>query len=310
MPTGFEIWEIWETPEADQVRLRYETLEPPDVQGSATARAVVLEIYERFDATEQVGVIPRLWGYMRESLTTIGWRLVGHARAENLASAHLQAAVRQAEVSSIRQLEAARIAAETGGDVPQQLVRQITAGSALSRAIEASRNAVILAVAALEAFINEAARRLAAWGHDEDNMSLRSKWILVPALLANGATFDRGRQPFQEFHSLVVTRNRLAHPKPEIRTFEGAGSLLRAYREPSVLDVRPEDGRKACMTARKMILEFSRIVGDDPPSWCAYVPNADSSDLEAWSRANILTGIRDDPDFPRFGTTSSSSREG
>lgn len=234
---------------------------------------------------------------MRESLTNLGWMLIGHSRVENLAGSHLQAAVRQAEVSATKERESSSLLEEER-ELPQKLIAQISAGTARDRAVEASRSAVILAVAALEAFINEAAREIPSWGREEDNMRLRSKWIVVPALLSGGATFDRGAQPFQGFHLLVKLRNSLVHPKPEEKIFEGDASLLVAFMSKPALDVTPEDGRRACQTARKMILEFCRLIGSDAPSWCAYVPLADVSDLDAWSKAAFLTGVRADPDFP------------
>ncbi|MGE0542269.1 MAG: hypothetical protein AB7R89_19040 [Dehalococcoidia bacterium] len=85
-------------------------------------------------------------------------------------------------------------------------------------------SAYILAVAAVEAYLNERflsqAARLSLpasplWdinANTVERMKIREKVLLVPKLLL-GETFDTGRPPFQDFDLLVNVRNDLVHFK-------------------------------------------------------------------------------------------------
>ena len=81
-------------------------------------------------------------------------------------------------------------------------------------------DAIILSVAALEAFLNEAAlnpvalgiRRAEAALEGLEELEIRRKYVLVPLVLW-GRTFDGSRQPFQDFECLVRVRNDLIHYK-------------------------------------------------------------------------------------------------
>jgi hypothetical protein len=82
--------------------------------------------------------------------------------------------------------------------------------------------AYIVAVAAVEAFLNEtclapSTKQIAGasplWSIPEDvleRMDLREKLILVPKMLF-GRTFERGAPPFQDFATLVKVRNDMVH---------------------------------------------------------------------------------------------------
>lgn len=106
--------------------------------------------------------------------------------------------------------------------------------------------AVLFAIAAMEAFINEAAElaslatscsstplppevasfrdlvRLA----EEERSSLRTKYLLAHVALT-GHPFNDGRPPFQDFGLLVSLRNEIAHYKPRERFSEDARGGLR-----------------------------------------------------------------------------------
>lgn len=85
---------------------------------------------------------------------------------------------------------------------------------------ESAIDVFILSVSALEAFINEVAftpmsgviGRLGIAGDMVEDLELARKYYLVP-LLAWHHTYDRGRQPYQDFKMLVAVRNDLVHFK-------------------------------------------------------------------------------------------------
>lgn len=84
--------------------------------------------------------------------------------------------------------------------------------------------AFITAVASVEAFVNETmlgseGRRRGKWAVLDamrrerlDRLELLDKLLLLPQLVF-GRTFDRGRQPFQDFAMLVKIRNDIVHYK-------------------------------------------------------------------------------------------------
>jgi hypothetical protein len=67
----------------------------------------------------------------------------------------------------------------------------------------------------LEAYINECYATLLATLFDEvERFPHESKWMMLPRLLGENETFDKGASPYQTFAELVATRNtRLVHFK-------------------------------------------------------------------------------------------------
>jgi hypothetical protein len=246
--------------------------------------------------------VPELDRDLATALSDIGLERVAYVADHDLAATHLRAAVVQAQRSAEEELEfAAEKAKLSGAPVTEStdFLKLMLPKIALDRSIEASRNAVVLAVAALEAFINQtAAQHLTIWEEEEDRQSLQTKWIIVPRLITGGRTFDKGHEPFQSFRRLVRLRNDLVHPKAAEKRFEGpmAGLFSSFYRP--VWDAQPSDGRRACVVARQMLIEFSNLVGWSPPHWCSVVPPVDPKRPEDWRGAILLAWTRADPDFP------------
>jgi hypothetical protein len=85
--------------------------------------------------------------------------------------------------------------------------------------------AMVFSALCLESFINQEYVR-----HSETNkifeegergLQLETKWLMLPLLLGNKATFDRGTEHYQVFRDLVQTRNeRLVHFKPQREIYE------------------------------------------------------------------------------------------
>jgi len=122
----------------------------------------------------------------------------------------------------------------------------------------------ILAAGSLEAHINaRAIERLSGKQFELfERFSLEAKWFTLPKLL--GLTgFDVGTQPFQNFSGLVKLRNVLVHYKakredwapPGVPTFLVDLGLTRAHGETSI------------NTAKRMIGELSRQLGESEPLW-------------------------------------------
>lgn len=73
---------------------------------------------------------------------------------------------------------------------------------------------------------------------DDDVIKLESKWLMLPLLLGQKNTFEKDRSPFQDFHSLVNTRNqRLVHFKPHKETRESDKDYSKPYFGELVKDV-------------------------------------------------------------------------
>lgn len=281
MVKGVRVWEIWQTPSAEKVRLRHEGVKLL-VEGSAENRQLVLEASSSIPQRtigDFFGPDQRLSG----QLESLGWTRTGYLRREHMAASQFKAAVAQGQRSASCELESQRLRSARQGtpSSAEWLTTTVKQSLEMDRAVEASRNAVILATVALEAFINEVAMSIPSWKEDEDKMPLKAKWTVVPALLASGQTLDRGAQPFQSFSDLVKARNRLVHAKVNERTFPGSDAYLQALTYKSRTDVRSDEGRSACLTAYEMIVAFAQITSTSPPDWCLPLPS--KSNLEAWA---------------------------
>lgn len=83
---------------------------------------------------------------------------------------------------------------------------------------DGAMTAVVAVAQGLEAFINvQASQRLSRTLLEAvEPLGLETKWRVV-TLLATGQEWDRGRQPFQDFCTLVKLRNALVHYKPRFQ---------------------------------------------------------------------------------------------
>jgi hypothetical protein len=295
-------WEIWRGPDGREVRLRTSWFEgPPVCLGDEDLVASVKNAIASLGPYEETVTVPALDREIAEALGKAGFVQVAYIADHDLAAAHLRQAVAQAERSAIEELKFEQARSELVAKSSASIgpLEMLLAKIHIDRAIEASRNAVILSVAALEAFINQvAALHLGIWDDEEERLNIQTKWILVTRQLASGRTFEKGAEPYQSFRQLVKLRDSLVHPKASEKRFEGplSGLLASVYRPD--WDAQRWSGRWACVVARNMVLEFSRIVGWTPPRWCAAVPPVDPRQPDEWRGAVILAGTRRDPDFP------------
>lgn len=296
-----ELWDVWLAPDGTEVRIRERWPRPPLVRGSEQHSANVSRLAEGI-RPEPFGLIPASRAEFSARLEGEGWTYLGTGVWSDEASEHLRAAVENAERSAVLQLQVEEERAKVEPTSPK-LIDVITIPSLFDRARRASDTAVILAVACAEAFINQvASEHLEGWGRAEDRMQLGSKWLLVPRLIAGKPVFSRGTEPFQGFAEVVKARNALVHPRPSETFYEGRAGLLRAVLESEQRrDARR--GRWACTVVRQMLLAFGNATGIETPDWVAYVPPGGPDELDAWSKANVLTGVRDDPDFPKVGSS-------
>lgn len=273
---------------------------PPIVRGSDELQQVIVDLAEAIEPNPG-RLIPDFISQLRASLQGLGWTQIGTIVRQNVAYQHLRAAVEHAERTANLelQIDEERAKASSSKDL---LMAALLAPGLIDQASRASNSAVVLAVASLEAFINQAAKEFVdAWGEDEDRMPLRSKWLVVPRLMTGKSIFSRGAQPYQDFSRLVTLRNELVHSKPSERVYEGDSGFLR-----SVIDMRSQErqldgGRWSCKVAREMVVQFARGTETEIPDWVSYVPPSPPEDLDAWAKAVVLTGTREDPDVPRVG---------
>lgn len=295
-------YEIWQFKDNREIRFRTRWMEGhPEAFGDQDLVDAVYGVLRGLGPYGNEVTIPELNSDVAAALSDTGFTKIGYVADHDLAPAHLRAAVGQAEESAIQELKYEEEKSKLSG-VPLtadvDFLRMMAPKVALDRGLEASRNGVILAVAALEAFINQqASQRLGIWGDHEDRLSLASKWILVPRQIA-GSTFNKGREPFQSFAKLLRLRNHLVHPGSAEKRFVGPlGGLMASFYRPE-WDVQVADGRRACVVARQMLIQFHELVGAARPNWCGLVPPADPAKPSDWRLALLMTGARSDVDFP------------
>jgi len=58
------------------------------------------------------------------------------------------------------------------------------------------------------------------------------------------------------------------------------------------------DARRACRAVREALVALAYILGIEPPGYLAYCPSGPAEDDDAWRNASVMTGMRQDSDFP------------
>ena len=97
-----------------------------------------------------------------------------------------------------------------------------------------------------------------------EKISLEGKWLFLPKILGE-MSFDQGSEPFQSFSKLIKYRNELIHYKGRQEEWEGF-----EYGEPKFLEklgLSLTEARNSLKTVGEMILEFSKMIKNDPPHW-------------------------------------------
>lgn len=165
--------------------------------------------------------------------------------------------------------------------------------SSLDQSLRRSIAGAVLAISAAEAQVNEWAPDVGGWSDNEDREPLVKKMKLVAEKASQ--SLDIGREPFQTLQRSVDYRNDLVHPKPEERQLD-----LSTPRAPGRdLSLR---ARETCLAVRKSLLMLADVLGVSRPPYLAYCPPGNFADDEAWSTAVVMTGLPDDPDFPKVGS--------
>jgi hypothetical protein len=122
----------------------------------------------------------------------------------------------------------------------------------------------ILTAAALEAHINGRGIERLSGKHFElfEKFSLEAKWITLPKLLCLTG-FDVGAEPFQSFSRLVKLRNALVHYKSKREDWIPPGVPVFL----AELGLTPDEGEKSIKSAKRMIKDLSRQLGNSDPFW-------------------------------------------
>jgi hypothetical protein len=226
----------------------------------------------------------------------------------NLAEALYKAAVWQAQESTV-----ALWRAQTGqfeeSDDPDDDAEAMTGAEAeaddsfeiilvwtyLERASFRALMSVVFAVATAEAQLNTWSLLRGGWSSgpkgDEDRLDPAEK---VKALTRKwNKRIDYGDPAWSWFCEAVANRHGIVHSKPEVeRVPIGGGSTVGAERE-------TEKARRACLGVRGVLIAVAKAMGVEPPRYLAMAPPGDPADPRPWATAVVLTGVRDDPDFPK-----------
>jgi hypothetical protein len=174
----------------------------------------------------------------------------------------------------------------------------ILATSALDKSLRYSSASIMLSLSAGEAQVNAWAESLGGWalqdnGRSEDWLPLVDK--LATLVARKGSALDKGKRPISDLAAAVRQRNDLVHSKPVEQNLP-LGSLV--AREPARwLCV---EARRAAVAVRESFVEVAAILGQEPPHYLIYCPEAvDPDDDSNWLGVVMGTGMRDDSVFPK-----------
>ncbi len=240
----------------------------------------------------------------RESLDTAGVvRLIGSRQffplqvevIPDLAELLFMEAVHQAETSLTKlSMAAPHIDELSRSGFERNAKAWVLATSELDRAVRAAMSSVVLAVAAGEAQVNSWAAELGGWQDDEDRLNVAEKCVTLARRV--GAEAELGRPPFQPLAVAVKRRNGFVHSKPLPEPVPAVGANA-----PVPAKTISIEARATCLAVRRSFVELARLLSFDLPPYLAHCPETDPSDDSTWRSANIMTGVRHDPDFPTTG---------
>jgi len=97
----------------------------------------------------------------------------------------------------------------------------------------------------------------------------------------------------QDLAAAVVWRKRIVHGDAHRFAVQLGGEA--SFRPGHSLSV---EARRACFAVRRSLMATAERLGLDAPNYLAYCPPVDPTDDEAWRTAEVMTGVRADPDFP------------
>jgi hypothetical protein len=167
----------------------------------------------------------------------------------------------------------------------------------LDRSLRRSLAPIGLAISAAEAQVNEWAAVSGGWAGREDRQPLVKKL----AILAEkwGAPLDSGGPPLDELQEVVAFRNDVIHPNAIPQDVELGGTEAPG-RGPSV------QARRTCFVVRSSLITVAHAAGLPSPDYLKYCPPGPYEDDEVWRGAVLMTGAREDPEFPRASRSAES----
>lgn len=158
----------------------------------------------------------------------------------------------------------------------------------LDRAMRASVTSIMLAIAAGESQVNAWAAAMVGWSAHEDKKPLHRKCQILSERV--GHPLPVGQGVLQDLQESIDLRNSLVHPTPVPQPVR-----LGSTQPGTTISVQ---ARTACLRVREALLATARVLDVTAPAYLAYCPPGPPDDHAIWKNAELLTGVRSDPDFP------------
>lgn len=170
----------------------------------------------------------------------------------------------------------------------------------LDESLRRSIAGLVLAVSSAEAQMNEWTELAGGRAAGEDRETLVRKMKLLAA--KKRVPLDIGVAPFQRLQECIDFRHELVHPKATSRELKIASPPIPGV-DLSLL------ARETCLMVRQSLIMVADRLGVSKPSYLAYCPAGHFRDDRLWSTAVAMTGVREDPEFPKsqFGNDASFS---
>lgn len=158
----------------------------------------------------------------------------------------------------------------------------------LDRVLRASVASIMLAIAAGESQVNAWAAAMGGWLAQEDREPLHRKCQILTRRV--GRPLPLGQGVLQDLQASINLRNSLVHPTPVPEAVR-----LGTTAPGTTISIH---ARTACLHVREALLATSRALEVADPAYLAYCPPGPPNDAKVWSSAEVMTGVRSDPDFP------------
>lgn len=167
----------------------------------------------------------------------------------------------------------------------------------LDEAVASALVSTTSAVAAAEAQLNDWAEER-SWPPPIGDRGVDFK---LAALAAEyGHTIALGSGVMQKLRVAIDRRNDIMHGSLNTVDLPLVGGS-----SPAPGTTESLAARETCRVVRHSLILVASKIDAQPPTYLAYCPDVPPEDTNTWQSAVVLTGVRDDPVFPKAGEPSS-----
>lgn len=173
----------------------------------------------------------------------------------------------------------------------------VMANSALDRCLRNSMASISLAIGAADAQVNAWLLEKDLWSRTRASKPFMDKVKRLGEAMST--TISEDAEPFKTVRERLQLRNNLLHGNPIEETWPLQPRAAGRY---MILEAR-----RTAASVRATLLELAGILKTEKPAYLAYCPPGAPEDEDVWRGGAVMTGLREDPDFPKVSDRHTES---